>query len=61
MKLRNLPHYDGMNDVNLFLDKFEREVLEEHWFQALDLALHTTLAHWWGMHKDNFADWKEYR
>ena len=30
MKVRNLLYYDGLNDVNLFLDDFEREVAEEH-------------------------------
>lgn len=29
-KVRNLPYYDGLYEVNLFLDKFERDVLEEH-------------------------------
>lgn len=29
-ELPNLPHYDDLEDVNLFLDKFERDVLEEH-------------------------------
>ena len=26
-KVRNLPTYDGLNDVDVFLDAFEREVL----------------------------------
>jgi len=25
----NLPTYDGLNDVDIFLDAFEREVLEK--------------------------------
>lgn len=39
IEVRNIPHYDALYYVNLLLDKFEREVLEEHQFQALDLAL----------------------
>jgi len=35
-EVRNLPHYDGLTDVDCFLDAFEREVLEKHHFQALD-------------------------
>lgn len=43
-EVRNLQHNDGLDDAILFLDKFEKDVLEEHWFQALDLALRTMLA-----------------
>lgn len=46
--------------MNLFLDKFERDVPEEQWFKVLDIALWAIPARWWGTHKDNFADWKEY-
>lgn len=60
-EVRKLPHYDALNDVDLFLDEFEREVPEEHRFQVLELALHTTPARWWGTHKENFPGWKEYR
>lgn len=61
MEVRNLPHYDGLDDVNLFLDKFEREVPEEHWFEALDLVLRTMPTCWWGTHNNSFTDLKEYR
>ena len=43
------------------MDKFERDVLDEHRFQVIDIALQATLAHWWGTHKNGFADWKEYQ
>jgi len=32
----NLPAYDGLNDVDVFLYPFEREVPEKQHFQALD-------------------------
>jgi len=38
-KVRILPCYDGLTNVDKFLDAFEREVLEKHCFQDLDLAL----------------------
>lgn len=57
----NLPYYDGLIDVANFLDDFEREVPEDHRFQALDLALYVALAQWWGMYKDNFDEWHDYR
>jgi len=35
-EVRNMPIYDGLNEVDIFLDAFEREVLEKQCFQALD-------------------------
>ena len=60
-EVRNLPTYDGMNDVDIFLDAFEREVLQKQCFQVLDWALHPTPARWWGTHKGGFDDWCECR
>ena len=59
-EVRNLPHYDGLTDIDHFLDEFEREFLEKHRFQALDWALRTTPTRWWGTHKGSFDDWHEY-
>lgn len=33
---RNIPTYDGMNEVDTILDIFEREVSQKQCFQALD-------------------------
>lgn len=60
-EVRNLPYYDGLTDADHFLDEFEIEVLEKHYFQALDMALHTTPMRWWGTHKGNFDDWCIYK
>lgn len=57
----NLPYYDGLTDVDNFLDAFEREFLEKHHFQALDLVLHDMPTWWWGTHKDNFNEWHDYK
>lgn len=54
--VRNLPTYDGLNELDTFLDAFEREVPKNKHFQALDWALHTTPARWWGTHKGVFDD-----
>jgi len=59
LEIRNLPYYDGLTDLDKFLDAFEREVPKDHCFQAINLALHTTPARWWGTHKDNFAKWRD--
>jgi len=42
------------------LDEFERELLKEYRFQALELVLRATPSRWWGTHKENFSGWKEY-
>ena len=60
-EVRNLPHYDGLTDIDHFLDAFEREFLEKHRFQAVDSVLRATPARWWGTHKDSFDDWCIYR
>ncbi len=54
---RNLPIYDGLNEVDIFLDAFEREVPEKQHFQALDWALYAMPTRWWGTHKGSFDDW----
>jgi len=60
-EVRSFPYYDGLVDVDKFLDAFEREVPQKHCFQALDLVLHSMPAQWWGTHKDIFNEWHEYR
>ena len=60
-EVRSLPYYDGLTEVDKFLDAFEREVLENHHFQAWDWVLRATPARWWGMHKDSFDDWHMYK
>lgn len=61
LEVRSFPCYDGLTDVDNFLDAFEREVLEKHHFQALDLALCNIPVRWWGMHKGSFNEWREYK
>ena len=41
-KVRKLPYYDGLTNVDMFLDEFERKIHEDHQFQALELALRAT-------------------
>ena len=60
-KVRDLPTYDGLNEVDTFLDAFEREVLEKQRFQALDWVLHAMSVRWWGTHKGSFEYWHECR
>lgn len=60
LEVRSFPYYDSLTDVENFLDAFEREVLEKHFFQTLDLVMRGTPTRWWGMHKDKFNGLCEY-
>lgn len=60
-EVRKLPSYDGLGDVNVFLDDYEGQVLERQKLIALDIALKSTPARWWGTHKKNIRDWQECR
>lgn len=58
-KVGKLPYYDGLTNVDIFLDEFEHEVPKFDHFQALELALCATPTWWWGTHKDNFNGWQD--
>jgi len=53
----DFPTYDGLGEVDAFLDRFEREVPEKQHFEALKWVLHTTLAKWWGTHQGSIEYW----
>ena len=53
--------YDGLSEVDDFLNKFEREVPEQQHFDALKWALRATPARWWGTHQKSFEDWRDCR
>jgi len=62
-KVWDIPSYDGLSEVDTFLDKFEREVLEKQCFHALDWVLHAIAARWWITYKEalmtgvNVGEW----
>lgn len=55
-EIEHLPTYDGLTDVDCFLDAFEREVSKKHCFHAFDCVLRAMPIRWWGTYKDNFID-----
>ena len=55
-EVRDLPMYEGLSEVDDFLNKFEKEVPEEQQFDALKLVLRATPARWWDTHQHNFED-----
>jgi hypothetical protein len=43
--------YDGLTDVNYFFRYFELQILDQHIFLTLDVALKATPTRWWVAHK----------
>ena len=57
LEVRDLPTYEGLSEVDDFLNRFERGVPEKQWFKDLNWVLRAKPARWWGMHKGSFEDW----
>ena len=55
----NMSSYDGLGDVNIFLNGYEEQVPENQRLSALDIALKDTLARLWNAHKKNIGGWHE--
>jgi len=56
-EVRDLPTYDGLGEVNSFLDRLKREMPERQCFQALNCVLRAMAMWWWGIHRRSFEDW----
>ena len=51
IKIKDIPLFDGLADVNKFLQQFEQEIPHEQRMAAIDLAVRATPARWWHAHK----------
>lgn len=60
-EVRDLPTYDGLSEVDAFLNMFEREVPKQQHFKALKWVLRATPLRWWGTHQGSFQDWHKCR
>jgi hypothetical protein len=52
----NLPTFDGLNSLEPFLSDFEETIPMKQRLLAMDEALKSTPARWWGTHKDKITD-----
>jgi hypothetical protein len=52
----NLPTFDGLNHLESFLVNFEEIAPTQQIFLAMDEALKSTPARWWGTHKKNITN-----
>ena len=50
-ELKDIRSFDGLADVNDFLQQFEQEILHEQRMAAIDLAVRATPTRWWYTHK----------
>jgi len=55
-EVRDLPMYDGLSEVDGFLNKFEGEVLEQQRFDTLKWVLRAMPTRWWSTHQRSFED-----
>jgi hypothetical protein len=56
----NLPTFDGLNPLETFLSDFEESVTMKKCLLAMDEALKSTPARWWGMHKNKITEWLQF-
>ena len=59
--VRDIPSFDGLEDVNEFLQQFEQEIPHEQRMEAIDLAVKATPARWWHAHKEHIASWDDFK
>jgi len=57
LEVRNVPCFDGTNDVEEFICAYQVILKESDWLRALDVSLKATPARWWATHKDHIRDW----
>lgn len=61
MEVRDIPMYDGLSEVDNFLNRFKGEVSEQKRFEALKWVLCAMPARWWSTHQRSFKDMCECR
>lgn len=59
IRVRELPYYDDLTNVNMFLGEIEKYVPEAQIFHALDIALRSTPTRGWETHKGKLGNWEE--
>ena len=50
-EVKDISSFDGLADVNDFLQQFEQEIPREKMMEAIDLVVRATPARWWHAHK----------
>ena len=50
-EIKDIPSFDGLVDVDDFLQEFEQEIPHEQRMSVIDLAVRATPGRWWHAHK----------
>jgi hypothetical protein len=58
-KLCDIPKYDGLTDISLFVKEFELHVLEQKRMLSIDVVLKVTPTRWWVAHREEIKDWSQ--
>ena len=61
IEIKDILSFDGLADVNEFLQQFEQEIPHEQRMAVIELAVRATLARWWHAHKENIASWDDFK
>ena len=55
----DIPTYEGLPNLDMFLSKFEDKVLEPQRLLGLDVTLKSTPTRWWDAHKQSISEWPQ--
>ena len=53
------PRFDGLRDVQGFIEEFEEQIPTKQRIKVLDIALKATPARWWATHKETIKPWEK--
>ena len=59
-KVCEVPTFDGLSDIQGFLQEYEAQVPHLKQLKTLDVTLRATPARWWVAHKRNIATWETF-
>ena len=60
-EIKDTPLFDGLVDVNDFLEWFEQEIPQEQRMSVIELAVRATPARWWQAHREHIASWDDFK
>lgn len=58
-QVQELPRFNGLRDVQGFIEEFEEQVPVELRSKSLDIALKDTPARWWDIHRETMKPWEK--
>ena len=56
-EVSTLPIFDGLSDINIFVQEYEAQLPYSKRLQHLVVALRATPTRWWTVHQQNIATW----